>query len=103
MVFKFRIGDKVKTATNSVGEVKSCKYELNENNGVIIESKRYYVKFSPYDIRYIDEDKLKELHEFDFTKKFEIGLLNLLIDFYLSERNFDLVKKYVQLKREYEV
>jgi hypothetical protein len=26
-----------------------------------------------------------------------------LIDFYLSERNFDLVKKYVQLKREYEV
>jgi hypothetical protein len=100
LIFKFSIGDKVRAASGNVGEITKCVYEINEKDE---ETKKYYVSFGTYDTRYIVEDELKEYHKFEFTKKYEIAFLDFLIDIYLSERNFDLVKKCIQLKNEYEV
>lgn len=102
-VFKFNVGDKVKTVTNRVGEVKTCKHEIDSRGGNVTKSIKYYVSFNAYDFKWIDEHDLKEYHEFEFTNKFEAGFLSLLIDTYLAERNFDLVKQYAQLKNQYEV
>jgi hypothetical protein len=102
VVFKFRRGDKVRTAYGNVGEITKCVYEINEKDE---ETKKYYVSFGTYDTRYIVEDELKEYHKFEFTKKYELAFLDFLIDVYLSKdnRNLDLVKRYIQLKKEFEV
>lgn len=100
LIFKFRNGDRVRTSSGRVGEIISCKYEIDLKNG---ESIRYYVRFSQYELRYMDEKEISEYHEDKFDNKFEIGLLNLLIDIYLTQRNFDMVKKMLIIKKQYEV
>jgi hypothetical protein len=103
MVFKFGVGDKVRTDTNKVGEIKACKHEIDGKGETVTSTTKYYVHFGSYDYKWVDENDLKEYHKFEFTNKFEIGFLNLLIDTHLAEGNFDLVKKYSQLKNKYGV
>jgi hypothetical protein len=97
---KYQIGDKVRVkATNRVGEVISTKHELFIKNGVVTENKIYNVNFGSYLNDTHREDQI-ELYDV-FDDKFEIGLINLLIDVNLSKRNYEMIKYLYDLKQKY--
>lgn len=80
--------------TRNTGIVKQYRYDTFLKNGVKTEIHQYWVKFSNNQTIWFKEDELVSV----FSDKFESGLLDLLIDTNLGERNFDVVKKLQQEK-----
>jgi hypothetical protein len=88
---KYQIGEKVKViATGRTGEIKAYKHEAFHINGKIEETIKYYMFFPPYTNEWFREDQLSNTYIFD--DKFELGLSKFLIDLYLKNRKFDIVK-----------
>jgi hypothetical protein len=101
----FEIGEQVKIkGTDKVGVVKAYKidgYLLHDKKQVVI---KYCVQVgaSHYNDWY-QEQHLELLNSYDFNSKFELGLLDFLIDIYLLNNKIDLVKKLHTEKKLYEV
>jgi hypothetical protein len=97
---KYEIGQKVKVAaTGRKGEIKAFRHEGFVVNGKIEEVIKYYVFFQPYSNEWFKEDQLSNTYTFD--NKFQINLSNFLIDLYLKNRKFDLVKQLHEEKQLY--
>jgi hypothetical protein len=97
---KFNLGEKIRLrSTGRLGEIIHCKHEKYIYNGKITESKRYEVHFGSYDRRWYFEQDLVSDYEFD--NKFEIELCDLLINVYLRNKKYDLVKKLYNEKQNY--
>lgn len=96
---KFQIGDKVVVrATGRTGEITQWKVEQFVKNNHIETIKRYAVSNSSYyGATWYKEEDLQLDNVFDI--EFEVGLLDLLIDVYLSARKFYLVKEMYNQKK----
>lgn len=93
MITMFEVGDQVRIKnTGRIGVVISYKFEKSKSNGEIQESSRYFVSFNSYTQEWCNENFLIPHHEYEFKDTFELDLLNLLIDIYLKEHKFGLVK-----------
>jgi hypothetical protein len=90
---KFEIGDKVKVKSSGIRvEIRAFKYEKAYSNGKLLESYRYFVKTDSGNFIWFDENLLEpEIYTFD--PKFEVKLLDELIDAHLSNMQYDVVKK----------
>jgi hypothetical protein len=90
---KFEIGDKVKVKSSGIRvEIRAFKYEKAYSNGKLLESYRYFVKTHSGNFIWFDENLLEpEIYTFD--PKFEVKLLDELIDAHLSSKQYDVVKK----------
>ncbi|MBL4951085.1 hypothetical protein JK635_02370 [Neobacillus sp. YIM B02564] len=102
IMLKFDIDEKVVTTTGKTGTIKSFRVDGNNKNGVKTIDIKYYVHFGGYASDWISEEHLKPYHDYDnFSPKFELDFLNLLIDVNLSKRNFEMVKYFNELKMTY--
>jgi hypothetical protein len=96
MEFKFNIDEEVKViATGKKGIVKSRKFEETKNGAkityeVLVDPSTYAATFM--------EDKLER--PFEFTKEFEHGLLDLMVNVNLAEGKVDMAKYYHNKKFE---
>lgn len=103
---KFQIGEHVKIkGTDKVGIIKSYKidgYTLYDKEQVIT---KYCVQIgASYHNDWYLEEKLEKHITYDVDPNFEIGLIDLLIDIYLlNKNNLDTVKKLYKEKLLYEV
>lgn len=99
----FEIGDKVTTATGKVGEIVHYRLDEYRSHGKITAVHAYGVKVQPfYNTVWCKPSELRHLDEFEdgFEQNFELTYLNLMIDKYLDERDFDIVKYYSDFKNE---
>jgi hypothetical protein len=101
---KFDIDDKVVTATGRVGKISHCrKDKYRSSSGKIVTIYNYEVHFSgAYSSIWYKESEIRLLDKLEdgFEQKFELLFLNLMIDKYLDERKFDIVKYYLNYKNE---
>jgi hypothetical protein len=102
-VDRFEIGDKVKVKSSGIKvEIRAFKYERAYANGKFIESYRYFVRTPNGNFLWFDE-KLLEPDIYTFDPKFEIKLLDALIDAHLKNGQFDVVMKLNEEKNRLEV
>lgn len=98
----FHKGDSVRVkSTGQKGEITQFKVEGFTVNGVDKLKIQYSVNFGNYMTNWFTEDNLEYYNTYDFTPKFELNLLNLLIDFNLDKRNYDMVKQLNELRQQY--
>jgi hypothetical protein len=102
---KFELEQEVRVkGTDEIGTVKSFKHEVFLYNGQKSELKRYCVQTGlSYNNKWYTEEMLESYNSYEFDDKFELGLLNFLIDIYLLGNKIDLVKKLYKEKLSYEV
>jgi hypothetical protein len=100
---RFKLGEKVKViATGQIGEVKTIKTELTLVNGQPREIYQYFIFIPPLSNRLFNENELAYgKDEPEFSKKFELNLLNLLIDINLKHGNYDAVKHFNEQRLQY--
>lgn len=91
---KYNLGDKVRLKqTGKTGEIQHYKFDTYFVNKKVHELHRYYLYLGGHNFNWYSENEIEAIGEDDkFTPKFEIGLLNLLIDINLTSGNFDMVK-----------
>jgi hypothetical protein len=90
---RFEIGQCVKVKSSGIRvEIRAFKYEKAYSNGKLLESYRYFVKTHSGNFIWFDENLL-ELDLYTFDPKFEIKLLDVLIDAHLLNGQYDVVKK----------
>ena len=100
ILLKFDIEEKVKIkATGRKGIIKEYKVEGVKVDGVKQHKIMYLVDFGRHMIDWVKEDCLDHYNEYKFDKKFEIGLLNFLIDINLDKKNLEMVKYLHDLKK----
>jgi hypothetical protein len=88
---KFELNESVRViSTGKVGVVNQTKHERFVQLGKLVDEKKYYVNFGSF-FNWYKESELGYVYKDDPT--FDIGLLGLLIDVYLIEKNFDAVQK----------
>jgi hypothetical protein len=95
--------EKVKVvATGQVGEIKTIKTELTLVNGQPRETYQYFIFIPPMSNRLFNENELTYVKdEPEFSKKFELKLIDFLIDVYLKHGKFDMVKNLSNEKKLY--
>jgi hypothetical protein len=99
----FEIGDRVRIkGTDKVGVVKAFKtdgYLLNDKKQVVT---KYCLQIgASYYNDWHAEHHLEPLMSYEFDSKFELGLIDLLIDIYLYHRKLDLVQQLHNQKQLY--
>lgn len=87
-------------ATGRAGEITAFKEECSFKDGKLNHTKRYLISFASYINNWHDESELVDMHNYNFTKKFEEQLLNMMIDINLDNQNFDMVKNFSDLKKK---
>lgn len=96
----FELGDQVRIKKlNKVGEVRAYRHEHTFVKDTITENHKYFVKYGQYFIEWFDEKELERINFFD--NKFELGLLDLLIDVNLLFKNYDIVEYLHKEKQKY--
>lgn len=96
---QFQIGDRVRLkGTNRIGEVRAYKIDGYKLDGNIVETIQYQVNLGSYYNDTVIEEKLEPFHSYEFSDKFESGLLDFLIDNSLKHKQFDTLKKLSEQK-----
>lgn len=99
---KFELNNKVYIKSkDTTGEITQYKHEkYKRGTGEVVETYKYLVKTNSHYSDWFDESDLSFVNEFD--NKFEVGLIDLLIDVNLKENNLDTVKELHKQKQQYE-
>lgn len=83
-VFRFDIDEEVRVRSNNkTGEIQIQQREKVYKNGKQIIQNKYYVRSLLHHSNWYTEDQLDFIHT--FSKKFEHGLIDLMIDANLGE------------------
>lgn len=99
---KFEIGEKVKIkSSGKIGEVKTYKKEVFWHNGKLNTVRKYYVYTDQYYNLWFDESDLDHYNSYKFEDKFEIELLNFLINVYFDHGKWDLCRQLAEEKKLY--
>lgn len=100
MFFVYNHGEKVRVKSKGKsGVVKTRKFEDYLKDGKTVEGIRYYVQYQGYYSEWADESDLESIDNPTFSKKFEEGLTNLMIDANLIVGNYDQVKALSDQKK----
>ena len=102
---KFNLHDEVYSPSKeAIGIVKGYRTETlahKKNKDKKLVRNYYFVKFNDGRIQWVYEKHLQHIH--NFTKEFEVGLRELLINVNLKDKkNLPLVKKFFEEKRQIE-
>jgi hypothetical protein len=98
----FYLGDKIKVKeTGKIGEIKAYKVEGFYHGGQIVNTIKYYIRFEPYANLWLEEKDISYEHTYEFPAKFELNLLNLLIDINLDRKDFEMVKQLNELRQQH--
>jgi hypothetical protein len=105
---KFEIDDEVRVKdTHEKGTIRSFKIEGYKYNGIKQYTVYYQIQVGAvYNNKWIKEEKLELIDELttntDFDNKFELGLLELLINAYLlDKKNIPLIQQLHDEKNLY--
>jgi hypothetical protein len=107
MELKFDLDDEVQVkGTDKVGIVKAIKTDIYKLNGKRQEVVKYCVQLGSivYNDWYQEQHLIPFISYDDFDSKFELGLIDLLIDIYLLDKNnIELIQQLHKEKSQFEV
>jgi hypothetical protein len=97
---KYEIGQKVRVkSTGKVGKITCYRIDGYYLQGALREVIQYSVNTGTNYDSYYMEDLLESFGTYEFDKKFETALANLMIDINLDQENFDMVKNFNIIKQ----
>jgi hypothetical protein len=100
---KYQLGErvKIKGTADTFGEITASRNDVFYHNGKLINTVKYFVLIKPHTHTWYNENDLTLQHAYEFDNKFELALLDLLIDTYLLHKKIDLVRQLHNEKKLY--
>jgi uncharacterized protein YodC (DUF2158 family) len=97
---KFELGQRVRIkSTGKDGKITSYRIDGYYLKGEVKEIIQYSVNTGTMYDNYFKEDSLEAFNTYEFDKKFETGLVNLMIDINLDHENYNMVKNFADIKQ----
>jgi hypothetical protein len=98
---KFELGERVRVkSTGKVAKIKGYRidaYYLQGNERHLVQ---YNLDYGTYYDNWLKEDMIEKFNTtYEFSKKFEAALADLMIDINLANKNLHMVKNFFDIKQ----